>query len=123
MQYQGLAVPVSGIAAGLVMRQSDNIKELQRVIRELHYADSTHIKSVPIMESFDGQTVWDGTVEVFQLHSHPKAARAYAWSHDTDDPATPKRHVTVLHIGPVTSPQTAVQAAIMQEIRSARAQA
>ncbi len=54
------------------MRQSDNIKELQRVIRELHYADSTHIKSVPIMESFDGQTVWDGTVEVFQLHSIPR---------------------------------------------------
>jgi hypothetical protein len=37
--------------------------------------------------------------------------------HDTDDPAHPKRHVTVLHIPPVVSPQTAVQAAIVQEFK------
>lgn len=46
------------------------------------------------------------------------------WSHDTDDPKHPKRHVTVLHIPPAISPKTAVQAAIMQEIQShARTQA
>jgi transposase-like protein len=32
-------------------------------------------------------------------------------------PAHPKRHVTVLHIPPVVSPRTAVQAAIVQEAR------
>jgi len=29
---------------------------------------------------------WDEIVEVFELHSHPKATHAYAWTHDTDDP-------------------------------------
>ena len=69
------------------------------------------------MKSFQGQTIWDGVVEVFRLKGHPKADRVYAWIHATDDPAHPKRHVTVLHIPPVTSPKTAVQAAIVQEAR------
>jgi len=100
-----------------------NIEALQVVIRKLHGVKSTHRESVPVKEVFQGQTVWDGVVEVFDLKGHPKTHRAYAWSHDTDDPENPKRHVTVLHIPPAISPQTAVQAAIMQEIRSARSQA
>jgi hypothetical protein len=52
-----------------------------------------------------------------RLTGHPKADRVYAWSHDTDDPAHPRRHVTVLHIPPVISPQTAVKAAIVQEFK------
>ena len=98
------------------------IEELRALILRIHDAEATHVKSVPVTETFEGHTLWDGTVEVFDLNDHPKANRVYAWSHDTDDPFNPKRHVTVLHIGPLTSPQTAVQAAIMQEIRSARAQ-
>ena len=41
--------------------------------------------------------------------------KVYAWIHETDDPAHPKRHVTVLHIPPVVSPRTAVQAVIVQD--------
>jgi hypothetical protein len=62
--------------------------------------------------------VWDGIVEVLDLIGHPKANRIYAWSQDTGDPNHPKHYVTVLHIPPVVSPQTAVQAAIVQEFRS-----
>ena len=101
-----------------------NIEELQGVIHELHGAKATHRESVPVHETWQGKTIWDGVVEVFDLKGHPKTHRAYAWSHDTDDPKHPKRHVTVLHIPPATSPKTAVQAAIMQEIQShARTQA
>lgn len=52
------------------------------------------------------------------MHGHEAATHVYAWTHDTDDPENPKRHVTVLHLGPVISPVTAVRAAIMQEFRS-----
>jgi len=38
--------------------------------------------------------------------------------HATDDPAHPKRHVTVLQIPPAVSPETAVRAAIVQEFRN-----
>jgi hypothetical protein len=99
------------------------IEELKEVIRKLHGVESTHIESVPVKEVFQGKTIWEGIVEVFDLHGHPKANTAYAWSHGTDDPASPKRHVTVLKVPPAVSPITAVRVAIMQELRELRANA
>lgn len=97
---------------------TSQIAELQDVIRRLHGVESHHVESVPVKEIFRGETVWEGIVEVFELHGHPKALRVYAWSHDSDGPEKPKKHVTVLHIGPVTSAVEAVRAAIVQEFRS-----
>jgi len=94
-----------------------HIQELRDTIRRLHGAAAKHLESVPVKETFQGQTVWDGIVEVFRLKGHPKTDRVYAWMHDTDDPKRPKHHVTVLHIPPVVSARTAVQAAILQEYR------
>ena len=94
-----------------------HIQELRDVIHRLHGGKAKHLESVPVKEMFQGRTVWDGTVEVFSLKGHPKTNKVYAWIHETDDPKNPKRHVTVLHIPPVVSPQTAVQAAIVQEFR------
>ena len=93
------------------------IEELRDVIRHLHGVESSHVESVPIKEVFQGKTVWEGIVEVFDLKGHPKSTRAYAWAYETDNPKKPK-HVTVLHMGPVTSPLLAVRAAIVQEFRS-----
>jgi hypothetical protein len=95
------------------------IEELQQVIHRLHGVHSTHVESVPVKEEFDGRVIWDGIVEVFQLHDHPDATHAYAWTHDTDDPKQPKRTITVLKIPPAVSPLTAVRVAIMQELRDA----
>ena len=95
------------------------IEELQEVIHKLHGVHSTHIKSVPVTETFKGDVIWDGIVEVFELHGHPKATHAYAWSHETDNPDQPKRSVTVLKIPPAVSPETAVRVSIMQELRNA----
>jgi hypothetical protein len=98
------------------------IEELKDVIRRLHGAEATHVGSVPVIEKFQGQTVWDGTVEVFDLKEHPTAFRVYAWTHDTDNPASPRRHVTVLHAHPVQSAHDAVKAFIIQESRIATAE-
>jgi hypothetical protein len=95
------------------------IEELQGVIHKLHGVHSTHVKSVPVIERFNGEVIWDGIVEVFQLHGHGKATHAYAWTHDTDDAKNPKRSVTVLNVPPATSPETAVRVAIMQELSNA----
>src|SRR5437588_13084674 len=92
------------------------IQDLQSTIRRLHGTDSTHIQSVPVKEAHGGKTVWEGIVEVFELHGHPKATHAYAWAHDANGG---KRHVAVLKIPPVVSPETAVRAAIVQEFRLA----
>ena len=96
---------------------SKYIAELQGVIRHLHGVEATHVESVAVKERFQGKTVWDGVVEIFELHGHPKAQRIYAWAHHTDDPKKSKRHVTVLHIEPITSAVLAVRAAIVQEYK------
>lgn len=101
----------------------DYITELRGVIKKLHGVDSRHVESVPVKEVFNGKTVWDGVVEVFELIGHPKAPKVYAWAHDTDNPKQPRKHVTVLHIPPVTSPLLAVRAAIVQEFRNNEAEA
>lgn len=87
------------------------------MIRRLHGCEAEHVETVPVTETFQGQTVWTGEVEVFNLRGHPKASRVYAWAHETEDADRPKRHVTVLHLPPVVSPQMAVRAAIIQEYR------
>jgi hypothetical protein len=92
------------------------IEELRDVIHKLHGGTATHVESVPVKETFQGRTVWDGMVEVFDLHGHPKTHRAYAWWHYGE--GDEKRYVTVLHIPPAVSPVTAVQTAIVQEYQS-----
>ena len=94
------------------------IEELQDVIRKLHGVESRHLESVQVKETHKGQTVWEGVVEVFELIGHPTATKLYAWSHDTDDPEHPQRHVTVRHAHPIQSARDAVRAAIVQEFRS-----
>ena len=94
------------------------IEELRDVIRRLHGVESSHVASVPVKETFQGRTVWEGVVEVFDLIGHPSATKLYAWSHATDDPDNPKRHVTVLHGDIINSPLLAVRAAIVQEFRA-----
>ena len=98
------------------------IEELKAVIRKLHGTEPKHVETVPIKETHEGQTVWEGEVEVFDI-DHPQTSRVYAWAHDTDDPDNPRRTVTVLHIPPVTSPRRAVQAVIVQAFREAEANA
>lgn len=91
------------------------IESLQDAIRHLHGCESTWLESVPVKEVFEGQTVWEGTVQVFALHGHPEATRCYAWSHATT--GKKRRFVAVLHKPPVDSPEKAVRAAIIQEGR------
>ena len=94
------------------------LEELRDAIRRLHGAEATHVESVPVKETFKGETVWEGIVEVFDLAGHATAHRVYAWAHETDNPQKPIRHVTVLHLHPIKSAQDAVRAVILQEARN-----
>jgi hypothetical protein len=94
------------------------LNRLRDAIHALHGGKATHIESVPVKETWNGETIWDGIVEVFDLHDHPKAGRVYAWPHKTD--SYQDRHVTVLHLPPVVDPITAVRAAIVQEYQNAQ---
>ena len=88
---------------------------LQKAILDLHGARAEHIESVPVTETFNGETVWDGVVEVFALHGH-RDGKAYAWRHEADSGRW--RYVAVLHRPPIDTPLKAVQAALVAEYRA-----
>ncbi len=91
-------------------------KQLKQAVETQHGCTAMLIQSVPVKETFDGGTVWEGVVHVFQIHGHPKANKAYAWSSPIEG-SDKRRFFAVLHLPPVTSPVEAVRAAIVAEHR------
>lgn len=93
------------------------IEELQDAIRHLYHVEPVYVETVPVKETWEGQTVWEGEVEVFDLPDLTEADRIYAWAYETGNVDQPKRTVTVLHVPPVTSPEKAVRASIVKDYR------
>jgi hypothetical protein len=87
---------------------------LIKAFRDLHGCSAAYVETVPVVETFQGKTVWEGEVEVFDLAGHPKASRGYAWAYDK---AKGSEIVAVLELPPVISPRTAVQAAIVGKLK------
>ena len=93
---------------------------LQDAIRHMHGCESKWVESVPVTETFQGESAWEGEVQVFELRGHPKATRVYAWSHSTDDVGEKRRFVAVLELGPVQNAVAAVRAAIAANEKALR---
>src|SRR6266478_4620025 len=91
--------------------------QLKQAVEGMHGGTATLTQSAPVRETFDGKTVWEGVVHVFDLTGHPTATRAYAWSSPIEG-STKRRFFAVLHQPPVGSPQAAVRAAIVAEERA-----
>jgi hypothetical protein len=100
------------------MKDPELIKSLIADIDRLHSCKASHVGTVPTKESFQGKTVWEGEVELFELTGHPKASRCYAWKWTEDGKAF--QTVTVLELPPVDSAQTAVQAYIVGSQKKAK---
>ena len=98
----------------------DYIAEIQAAFLKLHGCEAVYLETVAVREEFQGETVWKGEVEVFDIRGHPTAKRAYAWGHATGENDQARRYVAVLELPPVDSPQTAVKAAVMSEIKNAK---
>jgi hypothetical protein len=91
--------------------------QLKQAIESQHGGTATLVSVEPVKEVFNGQTVWEGVVHVFDLEGHPRATRAYAWSHLVGDIGERRRFYAVLHLGGIRSPLDAVRAAIVAERR------
>ena len=94
------------------------LDRLQVALTQLHGCGAVWHSTVPVHEVFNGQTVWQGEVEVFDLHNHAKAKRAYAWSHAEGPDDKGERFVAVLEIPPVESAVTAVRASIVADAKA-----
>ena len=97
--------------------KQDYLARLQVTISQLHNCGAVWRESVPVEEIFNGKTIWKGEVEVFDLNGHPKAKRAYGWSHPDGDDNTGERFVTVLEIPPVNSAEVAVKISIVADLK------
>lgn len=93
--------------------------ELKKAIERTHGGTAKLIQSVPVHETHGSETVWSGTVHVFDLVGHPKAKRAYAWSAPIEG-SNKRTFYAVLHIPPVLSPVEAVRAAIVAEGKASK---
>ncbi len=91
--------------------------QLKRAIEAQHSGRATLVQAVPVKETHDGATVWEGVVHVFDLTGHPTATRAYAWSSPIEG-SDKRRFFAVLHQPPISSPVEAVRAAIVAEERA-----
>jgi hypothetical protein len=66
-----------------------------------------HLHSSPVVETFNGKTVWEGMVEVYRVSSQP-VSTAYGWA--VDDGSGQPQFVTVLGTPPINGPLDAVRA-------------
>src|SRR5580693_1039543 len=93
--------------------------QLKQAVEGQHGGTASLVAAEPVKEVFQGKTVWEGVVHVFDLEGHPSATRAYAWSSPVEG-SDRRRFYAVLHLGGIRSPLDAVRAAIVAE-RKARA--
>lgn len=94
-------------------------EQLREAVQNMHGGTATLAQSVPVRETFEGQTVWEGVVHVFDLAGHPTATRAYAWSSPIEG-SMKRRFFAVLHTKRINSPLEAVRAAIVAEQKATR---
>lgn len=69
----------------------DPIDRLRAAIHRLHGCDARQVESAPVLDSYRGEVVWQGAVDVFELTGHPGASRCYAKGqghNDRDDSRT-----------------------------------
>jgi hypothetical protein len=100
-----------------VANNQEYIERVKLAVEQLHNCGAIHRATVPVHEVFRGETIWQGDVEVFDLAGHPKAKRAYAWSHLDGKNDDRTRFVAVLEIPPVESAETAVRVQIVKDAK------
>jgi hypothetical protein len=87
------------------------LSALQDAIRHMYGLRSEWVESVPIRETFKGELVWEGEIQVFAVE-HPKASRAYAWSYLVDEKTGRRKFFAVLGMTPINSALDALKASI-----------
>ena len=102
----------------VVADRKEHLERLKLAVEHLHVCSARYCTTVPLHEKFQGETVWKGNVEVFDLTGHPKAKRAYGWSHAEGKNDSGERFVSVLEPPPVESAETAVRVQNVKDVKS-----
>jgi len=84
---------------------------IQKAVERTAGGKVSHVESVPVVETFQGKTVWQGVVEVFKVEKPPPAV-AYGWAVKGDKEPD---YVAVLGVPPINSAVAAVRAWIVSQ--------
>jgi hypothetical protein len=96
-----------------------SIDELRHAIESRYGGKAHFVEFWPIKDVRKGKTLWEGTVYAFDLRGHPMATRAFAWPSAVA--GSRKRQLfAVLNLKSVSSPHTAVHAALAAEQRAGK---
>ncbi len=88
------------------------VEQLKELIEHEYATTAKHVETVAVHEMFQGETIWDGEVEVFEVPEFPNADRVFAWAFDDD---SGEQQVTVAQIPPATTPENAVKAYLVSQ--------
>src|SRR5258708_9443228 len=112
-----LSRDITGRALGN-SRMEVSSNELRKAVEAQHGGAATLVTKLPVKEVFQGKTVWECVVHMFNLEGNPGATRAYAWSLPAEEGSDQRRFFAVLNLGGIRSPLDAVKAAIVAERRA-----
>jgi hypothetical protein len=91
-----------------------NFAQIKGAVEKACKCAVEHTESVPVIETFHGEVVWQGRVEVFVL-SRPPGQKAYGWM--TEHQGEPE-YIVVVGKPPVDAPLAAVRAWIVLQLES-----
>jgi hypothetical protein len=87
------------------------LEKIQRAVEKTAGGAVSHLESRPVVETFQGNVIWKGIVEVFTV-SNPPPEKAYGWivaAQGSPD------YVAVLGTPPINAPLDAVRAWIVSQ--------
>ena len=93
---------------------SERIDNLKNAVEKACGCKVRHARSSAVIEGFEGEHIWDGVVEVFDLEGHSRAKQCYAFLFAEDGHSVIK---TVLGVPPVKSELDALRIAIAGRAR------
>ena len=95
----------------------DYLAILQMDVQEKFNCTAVYRESVEVHEVLDGDTIWRGRVEIFELTGHAETKKCYAWACPDKDKVGTMRLITVPASHIINSPQKAVHAAIFYDVQ------
>ena len=73
-----------------------------------------HVTSTPVIEVFEGDLIWEGVVETFDVDCNPHVKRCYGFTYREDDSLG---YATIAETDEVNSPKMAVKAFVASRLQ------
>ena len=85
---------------------TDRILNIKCAVERSLGGIARHVTSTPVIEVFEGNLLWEGVVETFDVACNPTVKRCYGFTYREDDRL---QYAAFAETDEVTSPQMAVK--------------